>query len=406
MKSLLRHFQGDIAIWILTFILSFVSLLAVYSASSNLAFVYRNGNVLAMVLKHAVMIVFGFGLMYVVHKLPYRYFSALSLIALPLALLLLVLTLAQGNSIGGANASRWLEIPYLGVSFQPSAFAMVSLMMYLARYLTRNNVREMTFSETLLYGIGPIVLVCILVLPANFSTAALIFVMSTILLFVGGYPVKNLLKLFGVGLVGLGLFILTVKAFPNISNRVDTWVSRVEAFTTGDADPSKNYQVQKAKMAIASGHLLGKGPGKSMQKNFLPQSNSDFIYAIIVEEYGLIFGGIITLLAYVIFFVRLMSLITKTKDSFGQLLALGAGMGILLQATINMGVAVNLFPVTGQTLPLVSAGGTSIWIAFFSIGVVLSVSKALQEDSESQEEAEPKAETPDENPLNPVLHEA
>jgi cell division protein FtsW len=310
--------------------------------------------------------------LFAVHRLHYKYFSAGVLILLPVAFLLLAFTLFKGTEIGGANASRWIVVPYIGVSIQTSALAALVLMVYLARYLSRVDFKTITIKSALLPVFLPIAVVCGLILPANFSTAFIIFAMSMVMLFIGGFPMKYLVGLVGAGVLGLALFILVVKAIPNISNRLDTWEKRIEAFTNGEA--AENYQVNKAKSAIAFGKLTGSGPGKSIQKHFLPQSNSDFIFAIIVEEYGL-FGGVVIIGLYFFFFIRLLMVISKADSAFGKLAALGAGMGIMFQALINMGVAVNLFPVTGQTLPLISAGGSSIWITCISLGVIQSVAR-------------------------------
>lgn len=220
---------------------------------------------------------------------------------------------------------------------------------------------------------GARVFVLILILPANFSTTAIIFLMVMMLSFIGGYPVKYLAVIIGVGIVALTLFVLVAKAFPEaMPNRVDTWMSRVENFSNG-ADTEADYQIEKAKIAIASGDIFGRGPGKSQQKNFLPQSSSDFIFAIIIEEYGLV-GGLFLLVLYSWLLFRIVIVSQKSDTIFGKLLVLGVGLPIIFQALINMAVAVELFPVTGQTLPLISSGGTSIWMTCLAIGIILSVS--------------------------------
>jgi cell division protein FtsW len=217
----------------------------------------------------------------------------------------------------------------------------------------------------------------VLILPANFSTTAIIFTMVIVLTFLGGYPLRYLAIIIGSGLVVLTLFVLTAKAFPEaMPNRVDTWMSRIENFSNGE-DTEADYQIEKAKIAIASGELTGVGPGKSIQKNFLPQSSSDFIFAIIVEEYGL-FGGLLVLYLWLLFRIVIVS--QKADTIFGKLIVVGVGLPIVFQALINMAVAVELFPVTGQTLPLISSGGTSIWMTCLAIGIILSVSAKREED--------------------------
>ena len=222
-----------------------------------------------------------------------------------------------------------------------------------------------------------------LILPANFSTAGIIFSMVVVLTFLGGYPWQYLILILGSGLVVLTLFVLTAKAFPEaMPNRVDTWTSRIENFMNGE-DTEEDYQIEKAKIAIASGGIQGLGPGKSIQKNFLPQSSSDFIYAIIIEEYGLI-GGLFLMILYLWLLFRIVIIAHKADTLFGKLLAIGVGLPIVFQALVNMAVAVELFPVTGQTLPLISSGGTSIWMTCLAIGIILSVSAKRQEIKEQE----------------------
>lgn len=372
MKRLFPFLQGDPSIWVIAILLSLTSFLAVYSASSNLAFMHGGGNTFSILLKHFVHVVLGIGLLFMVHRVHYKYFSSAVLVLFPIAVLLLLFTLLKGTEIGGANAARWIVLPYIGVSIQTSALAALVLMVFLARYLSRADLKKATIKSAIVPVFLPIAAICGLVLPANFSTAFIIFTMGMVMLFIGGFPMKYLLGIVGAGVLSLGLFILVVKAFPSISNRLDTWEKRIEAFSSGAA--SENYQVNKAKSAIAFGGLTGSGPGKSIQKHFLPQSNSDFIFAIIVEEYGLL-GGLMIVGLYFMFFMRLLVVVSKADTRFGKLAALGAGMGIVFQALINMGVAVNLFPVTGQTLPLISAGGSSIWITCISLGVIQSVAR-------------------------------
>jgi cell division protein FtsW len=302
----------------------------------------------------------------------------------------------QGTTIGGANASRWIQIPFVGMSFQTSTLAAVVLMVYVARYLSKIQDKKVTFVETLLPLWAPVFFILMLILPANFSTTAIIFLMVMMLAFVGGYPLRYLAVIIGGGILALALFVLVAKAFPDVMpNRVDTWISRIENFANGE-DTEADYQIENAKIAIASGELTGKGPGKSTQKNVLPQSSSDFIFAIIIEEYGLI-GGVILLIMYSWLLFRIVIVSQKSDTVFGKLLVLGVGLPIIFQALINMAVAVELFPVTGQTLPLIRSGGTSIWMTGLAIGIVLSVS-AKREEIKEQEDAE-------DNPLA-ILSEA
>ena len=395
MKGLFKHISGDRTIWAVLALLALFSFLPVYSASSNLAYLYGDGDTFRYLLKHAAHLLLGFAILYGIHRIPYRYFKGLSIIALPVVVVLLIITLSQGTTIEGANASRWIRVPFVGVTFQTSTLAAVVLLTYVARYLSRIKDKTVNFKETILPLWVPVFVVLALILPANFSTTAIIFAMVVVLVFIGGYPLRYLGVILGVGLVMLTLFILMAKAFPDLfPNRVDTWISRVENFTDKQ-DTEADYQIEKAKIAIASGGLTGLGPGKSVQKNFLPQSSSDFIYAIIVEEFGL--GGALTLMfLYLLLLFRLVIVAHKSDSVFGKLLVVGVGLPMIFQAMINMAVAVELFPVTGQTLPLISSGGTSIWMTCLAMGMVLSVSaKRKAEISADQEE----------NPLD-ILSEA
>ena len=317
-------------------------------------------------------------IIYFVHKTPYHYFKALSIFGIPLVILLLVYTLFKGTVIGGANASRWIQIPFVGISFQTSTLAFIVLMIYVARYLSKVSDKEYSFKDSLLELWAPVFAVLALVLPANFSTTALIFSMVCMLVFIGQYPMRYLGIIIGAGIVSLTMFVLVAKAFPDaMPNRVDTWMSRVDSFFD-DKPNEDDYQIEKAKIAIASGKVYGLGPGKSVQKNFLPQSSSDFIFAIIVEEYGLI-GAVGILFLYLLLFVRFIIDAQKATTLFGKLLIIGLGFPIIFQALINMGVAVELLPVTGQPLPLISSGGTSIWMTCIAIGIILSVTKKEEE---------------------------
>ena len=244
---------------------------------------------------------------------------------MPIVVLLLIYTLAQGNTIEGANASRWISLPWVGITFQTSNLAAVVLMIYVARYLTKIKDRQITFKESLLPLWMPVFVILGLILPANFSTAAIIFFMVLVLCFLGGYPFKYLSVMVGTGLLCLILFVLTAKAIPDVfPHRVDTWVNRVESFWD-PADTEADYQIEKAKIAIASGGIVGVGAGKSVMKNFLPQSSSDFIYAIIIEEYGLI-GGFLVIALYVLLFFRTVKIVTNSPKAFGAMLALGLFM--------------------------------------------------------------------------------
>ncbi|WP_086475536.1 FtsW/RodA/SpoVE family cell cycle protein [Arenibacter amylolyticus] len=389
MVGFLNKINGDKAIWAVVALLSIFSFLPVYSASSNLVYVVGTGTAMGYLVKHAILILMGFGIIYGVHRIPPHFFKGLSIIAMPIVVVLLLYTMAQGTVIDGANASRWILIPIVGITFQTSSLASVVLMIYVARYLTKIKDRTITFKESILPLWLPVFLVVMLILPANFSTAAIIFSMVLLLCFLGGYPFKYLVGMVVVGLLGLTLFILTAKAVPDLfPNRVDTWISRIENFTD-PADTEADYQIERAKIAIATGGIMGNGAGKSVMKNFLPQSSSDFIYAIIVEEYGLV-GGFVVMFFYMLLLFRIVVVSNSASTVFGKLLVLGVGLPIVFQALINMAVAVELFPVTGQTLPLISSGGTSSWMTCLAIGIILSVSnKRTPKEPEEIDENNP-----------------
>ncbi len=390
MTKLLGNIKGDKMIWAVSALLALFSFLPVYSASSNLAYLYGDGNTFVFLIKHFAHLVLGFLIMYGVHKIPHHYFKGLSIIMIPVVVILLLVTMAQNTTIEGANASRWIRVPFVGVTFQTSTLAAVVLMAYVARYLSKIKDKTISFKETLLPLWLPVFIILILILPANFSTTAILFSMVMVLVFLGGYPLKYIAVILGTGLLVLTFFVLFAKAFPGVfPNRVDTWVSRIENFAD-DKDTQEDYQIERAKIAIARGGVIGTGPGKSVQRNFLPQSSSDFIYAIIIEEWGFV-GGVFLMLLYIMLLLRLVIVAHKSVDVFGKLLVLGVGLPIVFQALINMAVAVELFPVTGQTLPLISSGGTSIWMTCLAIGIVLSVSakrEAILEEEQIKEKEE------------------
>lgn len=384
MLGVFKNIKGDRLIWAIAALLAIFSFLPVYSAASNLAYISGDGNTFSYFVKHFLHLFLGFAIMYGVHRIPYRYFRGLSMIMIPVVLVLLAVTLLQGTTIDGANASRWIQVPIVGFTFQPSTLASVVLMVYVARYLSKIKDKDVSFKETLLPLWVPVFLVLALILPANFSTTAIIFTMVMVLTFLGGYPLKYLALILISGVIVLSLFILTARAFPEVMpNRVDTWSNRIENFFNGE-DTEADYQIEKAKIAIASGGSFGVGPGKSRQKNYLPQSSSDFIYAIIIEEYGLL-GGLMIMVLYLWLLFRVVIVAHKSDTIFGKLLVIGVGLPIVFQALINMAVAVELFPVTGQTLPLISSGGTSIWMTCLAIGIILSVSARRQEQREQNE---------------------
>ena len=376
--------KGDKVLWGILALLAIFSFLPVFSASSNLVYVVGRGTPWGYLVKHFVILVIGFVLMYSVHKIPFHYFKGISILMLPVVLVLLVYTASQGTVIEGANASRWVKIPFIGLSFQTSTLATVVLMVFLANYLSKPDLKSIKFSKSLVQLWLPVLSVVLLIFPSNLSTAALLFTMVMILAFVAHYPMRYLLTICGLGLVFVLLFFLLVKAFPGaFPNRVDTWVSRIENFSSGQSDDG-NYQVARAKTAIVSGKIFGLGAGKSRMKNFLPQSSSDFIYAIIVEEFGLL-GGIGLILLYLLLLFRIVVITHNSNNLFGKLTVVGLGIPIIFQAFINIGVALQVLPVTGQNLPMISSGGTSAWMTCIAMGIILSVSVKKSSDTDQDE---------------------
>lgn len=370
--SIIQNIKGDRVIWAVVIILSVFSILAVYSSTGTLAYRYKQGNTEYYLLKHLSILGFGLALMYLAHLIPFHFYGRLSRLALIIAIPLLFYTLLFGTSIHGA--SRWQTLPIINVSVQPSDFAKLALFIYLARTLAKNQSNMGDLKNTLLWIILPVVIITGLILPANLSTAAIIYLTSLIILFVGRVRIKHLATIAAGTLLLFAIFIIVLKAYPEIG-RFHTWQNRIENFM--NPDDEGNYQVEQSKIAIAKGGILGQRPGNSTQKNFLPQPYSDFIYAIIIEEYGLIGGGLIVLL-YLILLFRGIRIATKTENVFGAILTFGLSFSLVFQAMINMGVAVGLMPVTGQPLPMISMGGTSLWFTSIAIGIILSVSRTIE----------------------------
>ena len=380
MKQLIaQYLKGDRVIWMVCLILGLVSILAVYSSISSLAYKYTEGNTFYYLFKHGIMLVTGFAIMYFVHKINYRYFSRLSQIAIWVAAILLILTLMLGVNLN--DASRWIKIPIINQNFQTSDFAKIALIAYVARMLTLRRDQFHSFKKGLLPIIIPIIVICGLILPANFSTAAMLFMVCIVLLFVGGIPFKHLLLVFASAGVGFALLLVIATSVPDLLPRVETWKTRILSFESGDSEA--NYQIEHAMMAIQSGGFFPTGPGTGDSRNYLPHPYSDMIYAFIIEEYGAVIGGCGMLLLYLIFLYRALRLARKCERDFGRLLVIGMSFLIAFQAFINMGVAVSLLPVTGQPLPLVSMGGTSIWFTCIAVGMILSVSRSVYEGETS-----------------------
>jgi cell division protein FtsW len=363
--------RGDMIIWLVVILLAALSLMGVYSASSSLVWKQRSGFTEYYLIRRAIILLIGFTVMYGVHLIPYRYFSRIFLILLYLSVPLLIATLLYGKDLN--HARRVLPLPF-GLSFQTSDFAKLALIVYLARELTIKQVNIKSFKEAFVPLILPVIVVTALIFPANLSTAALLFATSLVLMFIGRVNMKYILSTVAIGILGVLLLVGIAKTFPDLLPRKATWEKRIDSFLNDKGE--ENFQVTQSKIAIASGGITGKGPGNSEQRNVLPHPYSDFIYAFLIEEYGIFMGAFVLLLYFILFF-RALTLIRRTNGDFGAFLAIGIVFSLVFQALVNMAVAVNLFPVTGQPLPLVSMGGTSFLFTSLGIGVLLSVSREV-----------------------------
>ncbi|WP_313374794.1 FtsW/RodA/SpoVE family cell cycle protein [Chishuiella sp.] len=380
-----KYFKGDKPLWAFILLLALFSFLPVYSASSNLVYTVGSGTIFGHLGKHALMLIIGLFIIYGLQRVDYKWFGMIALTAMFILPGVLLITLIQGNTIGGANAARWLTIPGTGIGIQPSMIASQALLVYIARYLTVNRDKEYTWKSTAIPLFLPIILIVGLILPSNGSTAIMLALMCGILLIIGGFPMKYLFTIAGIGTFLVGCFVWLALNKPDIvtNSRVHTWMSRIEKFN--DDSGLESYQVLHAKAAIARGLHEMSGPGKSVFKQTLPQSSSDFIFAIIVEEYGAI-GAILLIGIFLLILIRICLIASKIHTIFGTLLVFAVGLPIIIQAMVNMAVAVNLIPVTGQPLPMISYGGTSIWMTCISFGIILSVSTQIKSKEELEQD--------------------
>ena len=378
--------KGDKVLWSVILLISFFSVFPVYSASSNLEYIVNSGTTTSHLIKHTFFVVLGLAIMRGVGVVKYEHIGKLSSILLAIMILLLGLTMFAGQTIDGASASRWLKIPGTPISFQPSSFAYLLLIIYLCRYLTKKIKRERHTWENILFIFGPVLLVFGLVAKDNGSTALMILIVSLAVMLIGQLSKKYIFGFVGIASLAIGIFIFVALKTDLIeNNRVHTWMSRVEVFMNSkkenqlenEIDKAKNYQVMQAKAAIVHGGIAGMGPGKSALKQMLPQSASDFIFAIIVEEYGFL-GALVLISLYLIMIIRIVMIASKMPAFFGSLLVLSLGIMIFVQLSVNIAVAVNLIPVTGQPLPLISYGGTSMLVTYIQLGIILNVSSRIQ----------------------------
>lgn len=374
---LFTRLKGDPTIWAVVFVLSIFSLLAVYSSTGTLAYRFQGGDTEYYLLKHGLLMLFSLATMFVAHRINYRFYSRIGQLLLFISLPLLVYTLFSGTDIN--QAKRWLTLPGIEVSFQTSDLAKLALIMFTARMLSRRQQRIQSLTQSFLPVLGWILLVCLLIAPADLSTAFVIFMACLLLMFVGRVRIAHLLLMLGASLLTLSGYVGFV-SITDEPSRIETWQARIENFMDDDEG---SYQNQQAKIAIAQGGVLPNGPGHSTQRNFLPNPYADFIFAIIIEEYGLL-GGVFLIFLYLVLLYRCVRIVIKCPQAFGAFLAIGLSFSLVLQAFINMGVATHLFPVTGLTLPLVSMGGTSLFFTSVSLGIILSVSRHIEENMASQ----------------------
>ncbi len=386
-----RYLKGDRIIWLIIIILMIVSLLSVYSSTGSLAYKVRSGNTFYYLARQFKFALIGFIIIFFVHLIPYQVFSKFSAIAFYITLPLLLFTLFFGSAIN--EASRWLQIPGTGLTIQTSDLAKVTIIMYMAKILSVRQNEIGDFKGAFLRISLAVAVVCLLILPANLSTAVMVFVIALALMFVGRVPFKYLAMLVGAAVFGLAFFVLLALAI-NKEGRITTWKNRIEAYVSGEGN---NFQADQAKVAIVRGGLLGKGAGNSTQRNLLPHPYSDFIYAIIIEEYGSLIGGILMVALYLWLFFRSGLIIRRSRSTYGAFLVFGLSLTLVIQAFINMAVAVGLVPVTGQTLPMVSMGGSSILFTSLSLGMILSVSWGSMEEMAVATVAEGEAVTSETN---------
>ncbi len=385
--NILNRTRGDKVIWAIVIMLTMISILVVYSSIGSLA--YRmNKSTESYLFRQVGYICLGVVIIYFAHRVNYTIYSKVASVLFLISIPLLIYTLKYGSNINEAN--RWIKLPVINLTFQTSDLAKLALFMYMSRLLSRRQSVIKDFKKGFLPLIAPVGIICILIAPANLSTALLIGGIGLMLMFIGRVSVKHLLLVVGVALIPL-LFLVSVSSHyydkeENVSKdlpavlsfgRMPTWVKRVQNFMYADKEET-SYQIQQAKIAIATGGIMGKGPGKSEQRNFLPHPYSDFIYAIIIEEYGLI-GGTVILLIYLLFLFRSIRLFRRCPYAFGAFLAVALSFTLVIQAMVNMAVNVNLFPTTGVTLPLISMGGSSLLFTCFSIGIILSVARNVEQ---------------------------
>jgi len=373
-SNIYDNLKGDKAIWFIVFMLGICSILSVYSAVGYIANMDRQGNAEYYLIKQGLFIAVGFVFMYMAYKFNYMLYSKLAPLLLLIAIPLLIYTIGFGVEIN--DAKRWITIPLIDQTFQTSDFAKLALIIFIAKTIAKKQDNIKDLKGAFIPLIIPVVLVCMLIAPADLSTAALLFVTCVLMMIIGRVSIKYILLLALAGIAALSLLILIGTAFPEII-RIETWISRVNEFMYNS---DGGWQIQQSKIAIANGEITGVGPGMSMQRNFLPFAYADFIFAIICEEYGLI-GASLVIFLYIYLLYRCTSMVTRCPKTFGSILAIGLCLNIVIQAMANIAVSVHLVPVTGLTLPIISMGGTSVIFTCIALGVILSVSRYVEEYS-------------------------
>lgn len=368
-ERLNKSFKGDPILWIVLVLLALYSMLAIYSATEVMSVRASGGSTFTYLVKQIVLLVVGVFLAYFCHWIRYTRYSSIAYPLLAISIVLLVLVYFFGSEINGAR--RWIYL--FGISFQPSDFARVALIIYLAKVISTHQESIKKDANVFKMLIIPVILVCLLILPNNLSTAALLFMNSILIMFIGRIPKKYILYILLAGGVLFGTVFALGYVFPKFA-RAHTWVERITTFTSD----SESYQSMQGRIAIANGGLIGTGPGNSIQKSFLPYAHSDFIFAVILEEYGVIFGALILLGIYLALLYRCIRLVTRSPKTFGAILAMGLCLNIVLQAFANFMVTVGLAPDTGVTLPIISMGGSSLLFTCISFGIILSVSKYIE----------------------------
>lgn len=379
-KRISAELKGDRVIWMILAVLALFSILAVYSATGSLAYKSRGGNTEAFLIRHGFILMLGLIVTYLAYSLNYMRYKQMAPWLLIISIPLLIYTLLFGPEIN--DARRWIEIPFIGLTFQTSDFAKMALIIFVAREITRHNEYIKDFNKAFVPIILPIVAVCGLIAPSDLSTALLLFFTTLLMMFIGRVDIKYIILLVVAGVIMFAILVGIGRMFPDVV-RVETWSSRINEFIT---NPDGGYQIMHSKIAIASGEMFGQGPGNSAMRNYLPAPYSDFIYAIICEEYGLI-GGLIILSLFVLLLIRTTGLVTKSQKQFGAMMALGLCLMMVIQALANMAVSVNLVPVTGLTLPVVSMGGTSVLFSCLFFGIILSVSRMVEQVAEQEAES-------------------